>query len=278
MKKILNFIKGFSIIGKISILIFIVIIFIAIFSPYLLKTSHILPSGNSLEPPSKNHILGTDDIGIDLYSQLCYGVRMSIIIGLGTAFLSILIGSIIGILSGYLGGWIDNFLMRFTDMMITLPDLPTMIVLGAFFGPSIKNIILVLSVFSWTSLARIIRSKILSIKEENYIKVVRGYGGGFFYITINHFLPQIYPIIMVSFIRLVSKAIIAEASLSFLGLGDPTSKSWGLILHYALNFTGIYFTPYWKWWVLSPLIAILIIVISIAFIGREFENKFNYKL
>ncbi len=278
MKKIVKNIKEFSLIGKICIFAFIMILSIGLFSSYLSLHPYNVPSGASLEPPSRNHILGTDDLGIDLWAQIGHGAKLSMMVGLGTAFLSGLIGSIVGILSGYFGGWIDKFLMRFTDMMITLPDLPSMIVLGAFFGPSLKNIILVLSLFSWTTLARIVRSKILSIKEENYIKIAKGYGAGFFYITKKHFFPQIFPIIMVSFIKLISKAIVAEASLSFLGLGDPTSKSWGLILHYAMHFNGIYFTPYWKWWVLSPLCFIILMVISISFILREFENEFKFKI
>lgn len=278
MKKIFKEIHKISLIGKISSSIFILIILIAFLAPYISNHPYNLPSGNSLVSPSKTHILGTDDLGIDLYSQICYGARISIFVGLGTAFLSVLIGSSIGILSGYWGGCLDKFLMRFTDMIITLPQLPTMIVLGAFFGPSIKNIIIVLSIFSWTSLARIVRSRILTIKEEKYIQVAKGYGAKFSHITIKHFIPQIFPIIMVSFIKLISKAVIAEASLAFLGLGDPTSKSWGLILHYAVSFSGIYFTPYWKWWLLSPLISIILMIISISFIVREFENKFNYKV
>lgn len=267
-----------SLIGKISVFIFFIILIISIFSFLFTVHPYNIPSGNSLEPPSINHILGTDDLGIDIWSQICHGAKMSVLIGISVAFLSGIFGSTIGILCGYFGGFVDKILMRFTDMMIILPDLPTMIVLGAFFGPSVKNIIIVLSIFSWTNFARIVRSKVLSIKEEDYIKIAKAYGGNFFYMTFNHFLPQIFPIIMVSFIKLIGKAVVAEASLSFLGLGDPTSKSWGLILHYAMNFNGIYFTPYWKWWILSPLVFIMLFVVSISFIVREFENIFKLKI
>jgi peptide/nickel transport system permease protein len=254
------------------------IIILSIFGSQLSRYPHDLSSGKSLEAPSKDHKLGTDDLGIDLWAQICNGARISMIISLGVATLACGIGSFIGIISGYKGGIIDYILMRFTDMVIVLPQLPTMIVLGAFFGPSIKNIIIVLSLFSWTRIARITRAKLLTIMEQDYIKIAKGYGASFKYIYLNHIQSQILPIIVLCFIKTTGKAIVAEASLSFLGLGDPTSKSWGLILNRAMDFNGIYFTPYWKWWVASPLIAIVLLVVSISLIGRELENKYDFKM
>lgn len=278
MKKVIDYIKSASIIGKAAVILFICILILSLIGPNLSKYPYDYPSGDSLEAPSKNHKLGTDDLGIDILAQMCNGARISMIISLGVATLACGIGSFIGILSGYKGGTIDYILMRLTDMIIVLPQLPTMIVLGAFFGPSIKNIIIVLSLFSWTPIARITRSKILTLKNQDYIKLAKGYGGSFKYIYINHIHREILPIIILGFIKTIGKAVVAEASLSFLGLGDPTTKSWGLILNRAMDFKGIYFTPYWKWWVISPLLAITLLVVSISLIGRELENKFNFKI
>ncbi|SKC79198.1 ABC transporter permease [Maledivibacter halophilus] len=278
MKRIIKIIKNFSVLGKLAFIVLILIFILSILGPQLSKHSHDLPSGDSLEEPSKNHKLGTDGLGIDILAQICNGGRISIIISFGVAVLACSIGSFIGILSGYKGGAIDYILMRFTDMMIVLPQLPTMIVLGAFFGPSIKNIIIVLSLFSWTPIARITRSRVLTLMEEDYIKLSKGYGGSFKYIYINHIQRDLFPIIMLGFIRTIGKAVVTEASLSFLGLGDPTSKSWGLILNRAMDFKGIYFTSYWKWWVLSPLLAIILVVLSVSLIGREMESRFDFKM
>lgn len=222
--------------------------------------------------------MGTDDLGIDLWAQICYGARNSIVVGTTTALLSCLMGTTLGILSGYYGGIMDYVITGIIDMMMAIPSLPIMIVVGAFFGSSIKNIVIVLSLLSWAMPARIIRSKIISLKQESYIKVAQGYGANFIYLTLKHFLPQIFSLITINFIKLISKAIISEASLSFLGLGDPTSKSWGLILHYALNFPGIYFTDYWKWWVIYPLLCIMLLVLSMAFIGKELEKVMDVKI
>lgn len=278
MKKLTEIFKRFSFWGKTSSAVLMMVILVALFSPYLSSFTSQIPSGESLEPPGSRHWLGTDDLGIDLWAQICYGARVSIIIGFGTALLAGVGGSIAGIFSGYYGGITDKILMRITDMIIVLPDLPMMIVLGAFFGPSLKNIIIVLALFSWTGPARIVRSKVLSLKQAASVTAARSYGAGFWHLTMRHFLPAILSVVLVSMIRLVSRAVVAEAGLAFLGLGDPTSKSWGLILNHAINFSGIYFTDYWKWWMISPLAAITLLVIAVAFLAREMEKMVDTKL
>jgi peptide/nickel transport system permease protein len=274
----LHILKGFSIAGKISVLLILALCFMAVFAPQLVRHSWDTPSGPALQAPNREHILGTDDLGIDLWAQICYGARNSILVGIGTALLSSLIGVFLGIVSGYFGGITDLIVTAAIDILMAIPSLPIMIVAGAFFGPSTKNIIIILSLLSWVMPARIIRSKVLALKEESYIKVAKGYGASFSYITFKHFMPQIFPICATSFIKLISRAIVSEASLSFLGLGDPTSKSWGLILNFALNFRGIYFTDYWKWWVVYPLAFIIILVISTATLSRELERVLDIKI
>jgi len=249
----------------------------AIFSSVLTKHSWNTPSGQALEAPSKAHIMGTDDLGIDLWAQICYGARNSILVGIGTALLSSFLGTFLGLLSGYYGGIADLIVTALIDILMAIPSLPIMIVAGAFFGPSLKNIIIILSILSWVMPARIVRSKVISLKEEPYIKVAKAYGANFTYIAFKHFMPQIFPLFATSFIKLISRAIVSEAGLSFLGLGDPTSKSWGLILNYALNFSGIYFTDYWKWWVVYPLAFIICLVVATATLSRELEKVLDAK-
>ncbi|MCW6109856.1 ABC transporter permease [Clostridium sporogenes] len=272
MKKYCKIFKKCSGMGKLSFLVALIFISIAILCPLLCKYPYNIPSASSLIPPSIEHILGTDDLGIDIWSQICYGGRISITLGISTAILAGAFGSFVGIMSGYYGGLVDKFLMRFTDLILVLPQFPVMIVLAAFFGPNLKNVIIVLSIFSWVGPARIIRSKVISIRDENYIKFAKSCGASFFHILRKHILPQIFPLVSISMVKIISKAIIAESSLSFLGLGDPVSKSWGMILNHAIDFDGIYFTNYWKWWIIAPLLSIIILVLSFAFIGKEIEN------
>ena len=268
----------FSTGGRVSILFIIILITMGLFSTLICTHPYNLPSGAPFEPPNRDHLLGTDDLGMDLFSQICFGARISLLVGITAALIAGIGGGILGILAGYYGGILDKIIMRVADIMIVLPDLPMMILFGSFFGPSLKNIIFVLAFFSWTTPARIVRSKVLSTKNENYILVAESYGAGFGYLLWKHFIPEILPILMVTIIKLTSKAIVSEAGLAFLGLGDPTSKSWGLILNHAINFKGIYFTDYWKWWVVSPLVAITFLVISIATISRDLEKILNEKL
>lgn len=152
-----------------------------------------------------------------------------------------------------------------------------MIVMAAFFGPSLLNIILVISFFSWVIPARIVRSQVLMLKEMEYIKSAETYGAGPLYLVRKHFLPEVFPLLAVNVIRLSGKAIVTEAGLSFLGLGDPTSQSWGLILHHAINFEGIYYTPFWKWWLLYPWLALSLLIVSLAFFSRELEGLYSLR-
>ena len=271
-EKYLKLFSRFSITGQIGLIIVCIVFFMALFAPLISIHSHKLSSGPPLSPPCEEHVLGTDELGVDLWAQICFGSRISLIIGIATAFLAGTCGGFIGILAAYRGGMTDRLLMRIIDIIIVLPDLPVMIVLAAFFGPGLINIIIVLSLFSWVMTARIVRSQVLQLKEQLYIKSAETYGAGTWYLMKRHFLPEIFPLIAVSMIRLTGKAIVAEAGLSFLGLGDPASGSWGLIINHATSFTGIYYTNFWKWWLVAPWLALTLMVSSLAFISRDFER------
>lgn len=271
-QNILGLWRNLSIFGRVSLVILFGLVFMAIFAPFLTGHSHNISSGPPLSPPGAKHLLGTDELGVDLWSMICFGARVSLIVGLFTALLAGLGGGTIGIIAAYRGGWVDRVLMRVVDIMVVLPDLPVMIVLAAFFGPSLRNIIIVLALFSWSIPARLVRAQALALKEQPYIKMAAHYGGSTVYLLTRHFLPELFPLLVVSMIRLAGMAIITEASLSFLGLGDPTSRSWGLIINHAVNFRGIYFTPFWKWWLLYPWIFLTLLVSSLALLGRDLER------
>ena len=263
--------NAMSVPGRLGTILILLMILTAVFAPLLSPYDHQIPSGEALLPPGAAHLLGTDDLGIDLWAQICNGSRVSLLVGLGTALLAGIGGGLIGIMAGYYGGWPDRGITAICDTMMVIPRLPMMIVLGAFFGPSTRNIIIVIALLSWTRPARTVRASILSIKQENYIKAARGWGAGFLHLTAKHFFPAALPVIVVGMIRIAGHAIVAEAGMAFLGLGDPLSKSWGIILNRSINFSGIYFTEYWKWWVMSPLAALILLVLSVALLGRDLE-------
>ncbi len=258
--------------GKLSLIILGGFILMALISGNLTRYPANDASGPPLSAPDQTHIMGTDELGTDIWSQICFGSRISLCIGLGTAFLAGIGGAVAGSVAGYRGGITDRLVMRLIDILTVLPDLPAMIVLAAFFGPGLITIILVLSLFSWVFTARIVRSQVLMLKEAGYVKYAELSGAGAVYLFRHHFLPETLPLVSVSMIRLAGKAIVAEAGLSFLGLGDPASKSWGMILHHATHFKGIYFTDFWKWWLVFPWLALSLMVTSLAFICRDLEQ------
>ncbi len=226
-----------------------------------------------LQPPSKFHLLGTDDLGMDIFSQLLYGTKISLLVGVSCGIFAAAGGSIIGIFAGYKGKKADSAVLSLIEILNSIPELPFMIVLAAVMGADIKNVIFAICLISWVMPARTVRSKAVKIKQQKYVAFAEKYGAGFFYIFRKHLLPEIYPVIAVGFIKIVNRAVIAEASLAFLGLSDPTAKSWGIVLNRALEFENIFLTDYWKWWLVSPVVCLLIFVLSIAGIAREIEKK-----
>nr|WP_321498527.1 ABC transporter permease [uncultured Methanolobus sp.] len=268
----------FSTEGKIGVIGILAIIMMAVFAPMITLYPPQKITGDSLEAPGSVHILGTDELGMDIWSQICYGARMSLTIGLAVAFISGFGGGALGVLAGYIGGHADQALMRIIDVTMALPSFPLLIVISAFLGPSVLNVILILVLFSWAKPARIARSQTLAIKKNSYIIAARNYGAGPFYILRKHIFPEVMPVLFVLVIGISSHAIIAEAGLAFLGLGDPTSKSWGMMLNSATSFRSIYFTPYWQWWLLPPLFMLIILLLCLAFISRDMERILDPKL
>ncbi|MBP1908964.1 ABC transporter permease [Methanolobus bombayensis] len=273
-----NTFSKFSMEGKIGVIGILAIILMAVFAPMITLYPPQKITGDSLEAPGSVHILGTDELGMDIWSQICYGARMSLTIGLAVAFVSGFGGGALGVLAGYIGGHIDQALMRIIDVTMALPSFPLLIVISAFLGPSVLNVILILVLFSWAKPARIARSQTLAIKKNSYIIAARNYGASPFYILRKHIFPEVMPVLFVLIIGISSHAIIAETGLAFLGLGDPTSKSWGMMLNSATSFSSIYFTPYWQWWLLPPLFMLILLLLCLAFISRDMERILDPKL
>ncbi len=278
LDSICDSIGRFSPAGKMGIAGLLLIVFIAVFAPFVTFYDPSAISGMSLEPPGPDHILGTDELGMDIWSQICYGTRMSLVIGLAVAMISGVGGGFLGLMAGYMGGNWDKVLLRTIDITMALPSFPLLIVIAAFLNPSILNVILVLVFLSWAKPARVVRSQALAMKKQQYIISARLYGAGPVYIIRRHIMPEALPLIFVSILNISSYAIVAESGLAFLGLGDPTSKSWGMMLHYATSFRSIYFTPYWQWWLMPPLIALIFLLLCLAFIGRDMERIVDPRL
>jgi peptide/nickel transport system permease protein len=224
------------------------------------------------EEPSAEHPFGTTRLGRDVLSRTIFGTRIALIVGFLGAFISVFIGTNIGLISGFYGGWIDDILMRITDIVYGVPFLPFIIVLVVILGPGLFNVIIAISLVQWRSTARVIRSQVLSIKERPYIEAADAAGASNYRILYRHILPNVLPLVFLYTAFSVGWAVIAEASIAFLGFGDPLSVSWGKMLFTVYNAGAI--REAW-WWVLPPGIAINLLVISVFLIGRTYEKVTN---
>lgn len=247
-------------------------IVLAIFAPYVAPYDPESYSGTPFSAPNWNHPLGTNDVGQDILSELIFGTRISLLVGVISATIGIVLGSLLGILSGSSPGFIDTALMRIVDILLAIPFIPLMIVIGVYFGPGLFTEIIVISGLIWAISAREIRSKILSILEQDHILAAKSMGATKLHIILNYLLPNVFPIVISQFVRAISVAILLETSLSFLGLGDSTAKSWGTMLFFA-NARSAFLTDAWIWWVLPPGLLITITVLSFAFMGYVLEEQ-----
>ena len=221
-------------------------------------------------------LLGTDQAGHDILTQLIYGARLSLFVGLLATFIGVGLGLVVGLIAGYLGKIVDEVLMRFTDMMLVIPGLPLLIVLVNVLGPSLINIILVLGFLGWMGFARVVRSQVLSLRERPFIEAAKASGAGTGYITIKHILPNVVSLTYVNLALSVPAAIVGEAALSFLGLGDQSTVTWGRMLELARD-SGTAANLFW-WWVIPPGIGIALVSLSFILIGFSLDELFNPRL
>jgi peptide/nickel transport system permease protein len=229
-----------------------------------------------LAPPSWKHLLGTDELGRDILSQVIHGTRITLIIGLSAAAIAVVVGTVVGVTAGYFGGVPDAVLMRVTDSFLSMPFIVLAIVIVSLMGRSLGNIILAIGLVQWTQAARITRSQTLSIKERVFVLRARALGAGPFYIMRRHILPNVLPLVFANMTLVTSLAILSEAFLSFLGLGDPTKFSWGIIIRYAFE-TGAVSIGAW-WYFLPAGICIMLVVLGFSFISNTLDEALNPKL
>jgi len=280
MKKIKRFLKG-NIAGLVGFFIFIFFVIIAVTADYLAPYDpmEILYNDDGtvkrLQPPSKEHILGTTYMGRDVLSQLIVGSRVAVLVGTISAICVAFIGTNIGLIAGYYGGVTDNLIMRFVDVVYGIPFLPFSLISVAILGPGVKNIILAIVLITWRNSSRVIRSQVLSLKNRTFIEAARLSGAGNARIIYKHIAPNVIPLSMVYVSTTMASAIMTESSLSFLGFGDPTQMSWGRILFSCYSSQAMF--KAW-WWMIPPGIAIAFLVLSGYLMGRAFEELANPKL
>ncbi len=263
--------------GVVGVSILCAFLFVTVFADVISPYDPYERVGKPFEKPSTTHLLGTNDIGQDLLSEMIHGARISLGLGFVAATIAMTIGTVVGVVAGYAGGIVDTILMRMVDIVLVIPFLPLMILLAALLGPSFWNLVLVLSVIIWARPARVIRAQVLSLKERGHVVAARSTGGTVAHILFHHVIPAVLPLSLAQLILATRTTILIEASLSFLGLGDPISKSWGTILYYA-QARSAFLTGAWLWWILPPGLLISAAVLGFAFTGYALEETVNPRL
>lgn len=246
-------------------------VLVAIFAPALTRYSPNERAGVPFGRPSPAHPLGTNDVGQDLLSQLLFGARLTLVIAFCAAVIAVLLGLAVALVAGYYRGLAETVLMRLVDLMLGFPFLMLVIVLAAFFGRGLGTTIGVLATVLWARPARVLRSQVLKLRELDHVLAARAMGASGFWAITRHIVPRVTPLAAAQFVRAANIAVTLEASLSFLGLGDPNRVSWGTMLYFA-NARSALLTDAWKWWILPPGLALTVVILGLAFLGYAVEE------
>ncbi|QEU91467.1 ABC transporter permease [Streptomyces kanamyceticus] len=265
--------------GLFGLAVLVLIGLAAIFAPLLVGSdaqSVTDAPGKPMESPSGEFPLGTDQFGRDLLGLLVWGARVSLSVGLLAAVLSVAIGTLVGITAGHFKGWYATVIMRVTDWFLVMPTLVLAIALASVMSRSIWTIILAIGVTTWPTTARLVRAQTLAVESRPYIERAQALGGGHGHIMARHVLPNVMPLVLAQTTLVISGAILTEATLAFLGLGDPTGVSWGGLLQDARE-AGAVSAGHW-WYLAPPGLAIAIVALAFTLCGRAVESVLNPRL
>jgi peptide/nickel transport system permease protein len=266
--------------AMIGLVILVLAVLMALLAPLLVDEQELRAVNTVDNPrwasPSREFLLGTDNLGRSVVVQFVYGARISLLVGVLATVITIVIGTLIGVVAGFFGGWTEATLMRLTDWALVIPFLPLAIVLATILGPSVWNIIFVIGITSWPYVSRLVRAQVLTVKQRLYVERARALGASRWHVVSRHVLPNVGPVILANTTLTVPIAILTETTLAFLGLGDPTRASWGKTLEEAYDAGAITRNA---WWYFLPAgIGIILVVLAFAMIGRALEEILDPRL
>ena len=258
--------------AMLGLAIVMIFVLIALFAPLIAPQDPLQTSWSAVrKAPSAQYLFGTDEIGRDVLSRVIWGARASLLAGLVSVSIAMALGVPIGLLAGYMGGWVDGAISRFTDAMLAVPFLILAIALAAFLGPSLTNAMIAIGVSATPIFIRLTRGQVLSVKVEDFVEAARAVGNPHWRIALRHILPNILPPLIVQATLAIASAIIAEASLSFLGLGQqPPAPSWGSMLNTAKNYVDN--APWMAVW---PGVSIFLLVLSFNLLGDGLRDALD---
>jgi peptide/nickel transport system permease protein len=261
----------------IGVTILVIVILVAIFAPMLTEFTPTQRVGRPHQPPSAEHWLGTTRLGYDVFTRMVYGARVSLAVGFGAGVLITVIGTVLGIIAGYKGGVVDEVITFFTNMILVIPNLPLLLVLAAFIGQASPLVIAVILGFtSWAWGVRVTRSETLSIRQRDFVKSAETLGEPGWRVMAFEIFPNLISIVGINLIGSVLFAVISEATLEFLGLGDPNTTSWGIMLYNAQNSSALSVGAWWD--LLTPCVALAVLGLGLALINFAIDEIANPRL
>jgi peptide/nickel transport system permease protein len=261
--------------GKAGIIILLLVIAVAVFAPFLSRYDPNQQSTASLLAPSYSHWLGTNQVGQDIWSQLLYGARTSLLVGFGVGVLSLTLSILFGVSAALIGGLYDKIIMRIVDAFIVIPMVVVVILVAAYIRPDLPVLIPLLAVLSWQGGARMVRAQALSLKEMGHVNASRTFGASRLYLAWRHIVPDLGPILLVEFIYGVRRAVFIEAGLAFLGISDPMLVSWGMMMRDAMKFS---YLNVWQWWLVPAGVALSLTIVGLTFISHAAESVLDPRL
>jgi len=267
-------------IGLVLMIIFALMALASFFTPLLGPMydpmTGVDPEISHATGPSMRHWLGTDFIGRDIFTQLLEGAKIAFMVGLSAAFISIVVGTIVGMIAGYMGSVVDTVLMRLADMIMVMPSLLILLLLSALFGQlNIWLIVLLIALLRWPGVSRVIRAQTLTLKNRPFIEAAKVAGASHFRIIFRHIMPNVLPLSFLYMTFRVTSAILVEAALAFLGFGDPSQVSWGMMLQWVWKTGHMFQAPYW---LLPPGICISLLTLSFYMLGRAMDEVLDPRL
>ncbi len=255
--------------------IVLVVVFLIVATPWLSVHDPYDMGFQPLSPSSSEHWLGVNDGGMDIFAELLLGIRNTVAFGLVTGMTALVIGVMVGLVCAWFGGLTDDVLMRVSDILLAIPSVMILILVAALFRPSPMGLGLLLAVMAWPTTAKAIRAQALVIRKSLHIQAARQMGASGMYIIGRHMMPELFPLYLIGFAAKARMAMFMEASLSFLGLFDPSRKSLGMMINYALKY---YYLDIWWNWLVPPILCLTLLIMMVTFLAVSLEKVFDPRL
>lgn len=251
---------------------------LALLAPLVTPYGPMEVAGDRLVPPGARNLLGTNVAGFDVFSQVLLGARTSLIVALVAGGGALALGAVVGMVSGWLGGRADALLVRVVDVVLVIPKLPLLILAGVLVGRSLLGLAVTIALISWPLTARILRAEVLSRRRRAHVRASLGFGASGLHVLTRHLLPELRLVLVARLVTVAGQAVVFESGLSFLGLGDSSRVSWGSMMSEAIAYPGLLYSWAWSWWLLAPLLSLVLLLLGMTFLGVAAETGVNPRL